>query len=177
MSCSNSLPEQFWVQHKDSATEPPRRNNQSNCIKNLQHLTFSKINHLDIRTPVPPGIIPRAVHPRVWDHEHADIVTQLQRQGKTVDLGDLGDLGKALIFSSTSLRNPQKPVCHRNKRDLRLARGTLRLSLGSPWGSGERGREGRSFSPASRQGLEQTDSTGNSRIWSVPATPAATPLN
>lgn len=80
--------------------------------------------------------------------------------------GDLGDLGRALIFSSTSLRNPQKPTCHRNKRDLRLARSALRLSLGSPSGSGERGREGRRFSPTSHQGLEQTDSTGNSRIWS-----------
>ena len=73
-----------------------------------------------------------------------------------------GDLGKAVTFSSISLGNHQKSICHKNKRDLRLSRSTLSLSLGSTWGPGE------------RTGEEEVSLRRHTRIWSQ-LTPQAIP--
>ena len=92
-----------------------------------------KINCLDIRMPVFPAIIPEP-SPALPEPMHTGALSLGGKDRKTTDLPDLE---KALIFSSVSLGNHQKPICHRNKRDLRLSRRTLRLSRGSPCGSGE----------------------------------------
>lgn len=108
---------------------------------------------------ISPGVILRAAQP---GSEPMSTQT-LSLGGK--DAGTLwiwGDLEKALTFSSISLGNHQKSICHRNKRDLRLLRSTLGLSLGSTWGPGERTGE-EEVSRASHQGLEPTDLTGNAR--------------